>query len=163
MTDLDPITAYWVKYAGEKYFAETNAPVKTWKEIVAFNDADLKTRVKYGQEYLVMTRDSTMTSDEYDRGYRAFLTTWQGKIDALLAKDNLDFLAGTGNAYLDGVFFPATGYPVLILPAGYRPNNEPLGFILMGRRFDDAKLIRAGYALEQVSKAWRPPEFAQRK
>jgi amidase len=159
--DLDPITAYWVKHAGEKYFADTNAPVKTWKEIVAFNDQDPKNRVKYGQEYLVITRDSTMTADEYDRGYRAMLSTWKSQVDAILAKDNLDFLAGTGWAFLDGVFFPATGYPVLALPAGYRPNNEPVGFILMGKRFDDTKLIRAGYALEQQTKVWRAPSLGK--
>ncbi len=31
-------TAFWVKNAGEKYFAETNAPMKTWQEVVAFNN-----------------------------------------------------------------------------------------------------------------------------
>jgi amidase len=155
--ELDPITAYWVKHAGEKYFAATNAPLKTWADIVAFNEQDPQNRVKYGQEYLVMTRDSTMTPAEYDRGYRAMLNTWKSKIDGIMAKDNLDFLAGTGWALLDGVFFPATGYPVLALPAGYRPNNEPVGFIMMGKLFDDAKLVRAAYALEQQTQAWRPP------
>jgi amidase len=110
-----------------------------------------------------MTRDSTMTPDEYDRGYRALLNTWKGKVDVMMAKDNLDFLAGAGWALLDGVFFPATGYPVLVLPAAYRPNNEPVGFIMMGKLFDDAKLIRAAYALEQQTKAWRPPDLSKRK
>ena len=31
-------TAFWVKNAGEAYFAETNAPMKTWQEVVAFNN-----------------------------------------------------------------------------------------------------------------------------
>lgn len=159
--ELDPITAYWVKFAGEQYFAATNAPVKTWAEIVAFNEADPADRVKYGQEYLVMTRDTTMTSGEYDRGYRAMLTTWQAKVDGIMAAGNLDFIAGTGNALLDGVFFPATGYPIMSLPAGYRANNEPVGFILMGKLYGDAALMRAGYALEQASRAWRAPTLGR--
>jgi len=78
-----------------------------------------------------------------------------------MAAANFDFFAGTGNALLDGVFFPATGYPIMSLPAGYRSNNEPVGFILMGKLYGDAALIRAGYALEQASRAWRPPSIGR--
>jgi len=108
-----------------------------------------------------MTRDTTMTSGEYDHGYRAMLATWQAKVDGIMAAGNLDFIAGTGNALLDGVFFPATGYPIMSLPAGYRANNEPVGFILMGKLYGDAALMRAGYALEQATRAWRPPSMAR--
>ena len=45
-------------------------------------------------------------------------------------------------------------------PAGYRANNEPVGFILMGKLYGDATLMRAGYALEQASRAWRAPNLA---
>jgi Asp-tRNA(Asn)/Glu-tRNA(Gln) amidotransferase A subunit family amidase len=30
---------------------------------------------------------------------------------------------------------------------------------MMGKLFDDAKLLRAAYALEQATKAWRPPNL----
>lgn len=157
--ELDPITAYWAKFGGERYFADTRAPIRSFAEFVAFNEEDPADRVKYGQEYYIMTRDTTMTSDEYDRGFRKMLTDWKGKIDGIMAKDNLDFIGGTGFALLDGVFFPGPGYPTLALQAGYRSNKEPVGFVMMGRLFDDAKLIRAAFALERNSKAWRPPKL----
>ena len=57
------------------------------------------------------------------------------------------------------VFSPTTGMPAITVPMGYtRDNTLPAGLQLLGRTFDEERLIRLAYAYEQ-STTWRrePP------
>jgi len=162
-TELDPINAYGFKTGVEKYLSDTNAPVKTFQEIVAFNDQDPKTRAPYGQEYLQMTAALTMTQSEYDSRLQAFTTRLQKQIDGLMDDNKLDLIAGTHLAVPNTIYYAALGYPAVAISAGFRADGSPVGYVLTAKRFDDAKLIRAAYALEQQMKAWRPPDLAKWK
>jgi len=155
--DLDPITAYSSKLGVEKYLAETNAPIKTIGEIVAFNAQDLDNRARYGQEYLEMTVNSTMSSTEYATRARAMSEKARRDIDGLMASDRLDFIAGTHLSVPFTVYYPGAGYPAVAIQAGYRADGSPVGFVLTGKLFDDTRLVRVAYALEQAAKAWIPP------
>ena len=86
--ELDPITAYAFKFGVERYLAATHAPIKTLKEIVAFNEQDLKDRARYGQEYLVMSRDTQMTPDEYSARALAMGQKARRHIDGLMAANS---------------------------------------------------------------------------
>jgi len=162
-TELDPINAYGFKTGVEQYLKDTNAPVKTFKEIVAFNDQDPKTRVYYGQEYLQMAATLTMTQSEYDSGLQALNAKMQKQIDDLLTGNTLDLIAGTHLALPFALYYAAAGYPAVAVPIGYRADGSPIGFVLTAKRFDDAKLIKAAYALEQQMKAWRAPNLSKWK
>ncbi len=159
--ELDPITAYAAKVGVEKYLAETNGPVKTMKQIVAFNAEDPKVRVKYGQEYLEMTADSTMSSTEYATRTLAMGDKARKDIDGLMAPNKLDLIGGTHLAVPYTVYYPGAGYPAVAVQAGYRANGDPVGFVLTGKLFDDVRLLRAAYALEQIVKVWHGPSFAK--
>src|SRR5690606_37552449 len=50
----------------------------------------------------------------------------------------------------------ATGMPALSVPAGWS-RDLPVGIELLGRPFDDARLLALGYALEQALPQRRPP------
>jgi amidase len=41
------------------------------------------------------------------------------------------------------------GLPTLILPVGANPDGDPMAFQIVGRAFDDARVLGYGYALEQ--------------
>jgi amidase len=49
------------------------------------------------------------------------------------------------------------------VPVGFEAGGQPMGVLLVGTAMSDAKLIRAAYALEQQTKAWRPPDLAKWK
>jgi aspartyl-tRNA(Asn)/glutamyl-tRNA(Gln) amidotransferase subunit A len=53
----------------------------------------------------------------------------------------------------------ALGLPALSLPCGFATDGRPVGLQLIGRPFDEATLLRAGYAYEQAAGWWRrrPP------
>jgi amidase len=53
------------------------------------------------------------------------------------------------------VFSPTTGMPAITVPMGYTRNNAlPAGMSMLGRAFDESRLIKLAYSYEQATK-WR--------
>jgi amidase len=50
-----------------------------------------------------------------------------------------------------------SGFPDLIVPAGFTTDRLPVGISFVGRAFTEGKLIGLGYAFEQATKARRMP------
>jgi amidase len=44
-----------------------------------------------------------------------------------------------------------SGSPTITLPGGFTPQGLPIGFQLVGRDLDEALLVRAGHAYQQVT------------
>ncbi len=51
----------------------------------------------------------------------------------------------------------ATGFPALSMPAGFTTDGLPVGVELLGRAFDDAKLVSYAYSHEQATHHRRAP------
>ena len=51
------------------------------------------------------------------------------------------------------------GLPALIVPAGFTPAGIPHGLQFVARAFDEAALIKLGYAYEQAARRRRGPSF----
>jgi len=51
----------------------------------------------------------------------------------------------------------STGFPAISMPAGFTADGLPIGVELLGRPFDDAKLVSYAYAYEQATHHRRPP------
>jgi amidase len=53
------------------------------------------------------------------------------------------------------IFSPTTGMPAITVPMGYTRNNTlPAGLQMLGRAFDEPRLIKLAYGYEQATK-WR--------
>lgn len=52
-----------------------------------------------------------------------------------------------------------TGHPSLTLPGGMANNGVPVGFQLIGRKFDEAALLSAGHAYQEATRRNTPPIF----
>ena len=50
-----------------------------------------------------------------------------------------------------------TGFPDLVVPAGFTGNGLPVGLSFLGRAFSEPRLLALGYAFEQTTKARRLP------
>jgi amidase len=50
-----------------------------------------------------------------------------------------------------------TGFPDLIVPAGFSGNRLPIGLSFMGRAWSEPRLIELAYAFEQATRARRLP------
>jgi Asp-tRNA(Asn)/Glu-tRNA(Gln) amidotransferase A subunit family amidase len=51
----------------------------------------------------------------------------------------------------------STGFPAISMPAGFTADGLPVGVELLGRAFDDAKLVSYAYAYEQATHPRRAP------
>ena len=52
-----------------------------------------------------------------------------------------------------------SGLPAISVPAGFAVDDMPVGIELLGRPFDEARLIGLAYAFEQNTHHRRPPDF----
>jgi amidase len=50
-----------------------------------------------------------------------------------------------------------TGFPDLIVPAGFSDNRLPIGISFLGTAWSEPKLIALGYSFEQITRARRRP------
>lgn len=95
----------------------------------------------------------------------------------LMAAHRLDALAfphqrrlvariGESQAERNGVVASATGFPAIVIPAGFSgpdrhaPLGVPVGLEFLGRPFSEPVLIRLAYAAEHALHARRPPRSA---
>jgi len=51
-----------------------------------------------------------------------------------------------------------TGFPAIVVPAGFTDDGLPVGVELLGRAFAEPRLLELAYAYEQASDHRRPPE-----
>ncbi len=54
---------------------------------------------------------------------------------------------------------PAVGFPALSVPAGFTPDQLPVGIEFLGRPFTEGLLFGLGYAYEQQTMRRRPPDL----
>ena len=65
--------------------------------------------------------------------------------------------SGSGRRVSPTRFANLTGFPDLVLPAGFTGNGLPVGISFLGPAFSEPRLLALGYAFEQVTKARRLP------
>jgi len=152
-----------------------NAPVKTLKDIIEFNDRNHEKEMPYfGQDFFLKSEaKGPLTEQEYvDAVAKNRQLARKEGIDATMDKHNLDALVGPtgGPAWLtdlvDGDHFgggssggaAVAGYPNLTVPAGFI-FGMPVGISFFGRAWSEPVLIRLAYAFEQATKVRKPPNF----
>ncbi|MBI1759903.1 MAG: amidase [Acidobacteria bacterium] len=154
-----------------------NAPVKTIKDIIAFNEKHADRELKFfGQDTMLKAQAK---GDLHSPAYRKalaknhLLTGAQG-IDAVMTKYRLDALiAPTGGPawtvdYANGDHFTGgfssasavAGYPHITVPAGF-VYGLPVGISFAGRAWSEPKLISLAYAFEQATLRRKPPQFLE--
>ncbi|WP_138751961.1 amidase family protein [Paenibacillus sinopodophylli] len=137
------------------------SPIRTLKQIIAFNNEHPIETLKYGQSTLLKaetTTSGTYTEIPYLKDRAA---------DLRLCKDEgLD--ATMQEHQLDALLFPAdfgaritsrAGYPSIVVPAGYTAKGVPFGVTFAARAYEEPTLIKLAYAYEQASLVRLPPSL----
>lgn len=139
-------------------------PVKSLKDIIAFNLENKELALKYNQELL---EDSeAMSDDPNDPAYlesRAMDIKYAGElgIDAVMEKHNLDAILSANNW---GASLPAkAGYPSITIPAGYTIEGKPVGVTFSAKAFSEQTLIKLGFSYEQATKHRIEPTYVSEK
>lgn len=158
---------YELKYGLNLYLRDwaTNTDIKTMADIIAFNTANAKEAIRFGQD-LFLAADLTR-GDLSEREYKS------ARAMDLLAARTHGMDAYMNQHRLDAVLFPGAtgaaiaakaGYPSVMVPAGFVSGaggkdtpDYPLGITFAGRAWSEHKLLRLAYAYEQASNMRKPP------
>jgi amidase len=148
------------------------APVKTLKELIAWNTAHQKAgAIKYGQSNLDISDEIDLEKDraryEADRAKDIRLGGTHG-IDEVMKAERLDAIlfpaaSGAGIAARPGyptVIVPfafVPNAPTPAFPAGFNARPGPYGVSFTGMACSEPKLIELAYAFEQATKKRVPP------
>jgi amidase len=152
-----------------------NAPVKTLKEIIEFNEKNAANEMPFfGQEnFLKAEEKGPLTTEEYvDAIKKNHELAGKEGIDATMDKHKLDaIVAPTGGpAWLTDIvngdsfgggsseFAAAAGYPNVNVTAGL-VFGLPVGISFFGRAWSEPVLIKLAYAFEQATRLRKAPRF----
>jgi amidase len=152
-----------------------NAPVKTLKDVIEFNDRNHQKEMPYfGQDLLIKAEaKGPLTDKEYlDALAKNHQLAGKEGIDALMDKHQLDAIVGptggpawltdlvTGDHFTGGSSNAAAvaGYPNINVTAGY-VSGLPVGISFFGRAWSEPTLIKLAYSFEQATKTRRSPRF----
>jgi len=152
-----------------------NAPVKTLKEVIEFNERNRQKEMPYfGQDiFLKAEEKGPLTTKEYlDALEKNRRLAGPEGIDAVMDKNHLDALVAptggvpwlidlvAGDHDTGGSSSPAAvaGYPDVTVPAGFI-FGLPVGISFFGRAWSEPTLLKLAFAFEQATRFRRPPRF----
>jgi aspartyl-tRNA(Asn)/glutamyl-tRNA(Gln) amidotransferase subunit A len=142
----------------------------TESELFARHQLNLRNRARdYGHHFLGRTLAASLFSSAdyiaaqrerrriiaemqplYER-FDALITTGAGPASHLDAHRNIGAAQKWSTPSM-GTMFSLTGAPALALPCGFSKSGLPLGMQIAGRPFEDATVLRIGYAYEQAAR-----------
>jgi amidase len=151
-----------------------DAPVKSLKELIAFNKSD-SVELRYFDQKLLEEAEEKgdLNSAAYKEALAKMLKgTREDGIDKLMSDNRLDaIMAPTGapawktdlidgDLYLGGNSSLAaiSGYPNITVPMGFI-SDLPIGVSFFGRAWSEPILLEIAYAFEQGTKHRKPPKF----
>lgn len=149
-------------------------PVKTLKELIAYNKTD-SVEMKYFDQALLEQAESKgdLESAEYKKALTEMLkATRENGIDKLLKENKLDVLmAPTGGPawkidMINGDLFlgssssyaAISGYPDISVPMGFI-DGLPVGISFFGKAWSEPLLLEIAYAYEQATKHRQAPTY----
>jgi amidase len=171
------VLLYELKAGLASYFAMLgpNAPVKTLKDVIDFNERNAnKELVYFGQELFTQAEaNGPLTDPKYlDALKKCRQLSREEGIDMVMDKQRLDAIIAPTNGpawttdHINGDHFAGgsstaaavAGYPNTTVPCGY-VGGLPIGISFFGRAWSEPTLIRIAFAYEQLTKHRRPPKF----
>ncbi len=170
------VLLYEFKDGLNKYFASLGdkAPVKSLKELIAFNKTDSVETKIFDQQLLELAEaKEDLSSPKYLSALENMLKgTQSGGIDSVMNAHNLDAIIAptggpawetdwkNGDKFSIGSSSPAAiaGYPNISVPMGF-VGNLPVGISFFGKAWTEPVLIEIAYAYEQKSLKRKAPQF----
>jgi amidase len=172
------VLLYELKADMNAYLAKLgpNAPVKTLKDIINFNERNREKEMPYfGQDMFTKAEaKGPLTTKEYVDALENNLRMARKEgIDKVLDEHNLaalvaptggpawvtDLVNGDNAAGQSSTAAAVAGYPSVTVPAGFAFGVLPVGISFIGRAYSEPGLIRLAYAFEQATKVRKAPKF----
>jgi amidase len=169
------VLLYEFKDGVNQYLSKSNSKMKTLADVIEFNQKnEAKAMPYFKQETLEQAnKKGGLGTKEYLDAVKNTTTITRNAIDKILKDNTLDAIAAPTNGfaccidlingdYDNGFSFsgPAAmaGYPHITVPMG-AVHELPVGLSFISTAYDEAGIIKLGYAYEQASKKREAPKF----
>jgi amidase len=169
------VLLYEFKDGVNLYLGKANSKMKTLADVIAFNiQNEAKAMPFFKQETLELAeKKGGLDSKEYLDAVKKTTEITRNAIDKILKDNKLDAITAPTNGfaccidlingdYDNGFSFsgPAAmaGYPHITIPMGAW-KELPVGLSFISTAYDEAGIIKLGYAYEQASKKRAMPKF----
>ncbi len=169
------VLLYEFKDGVNNYLSKANSKMKNLADVIEFNKAnESKAMPFFKQETLELAqKKGDLHTKEYLNAVKNTNGITRNAIDKILKDHKLDAIAAPTNGfaccidlingdYDNGFSFsgPAAmaGYPHITVPMGTF-NQLPVGISFISTAYDEAGIIKLGYAYEQASKKRAMPKF----
>ncbi len=153
------VLLYEFKMCLNKYLS-TNPSTKcrTLNDMIDYYADNKEIGLKYGMSILLdaeLKTSGNCTDPEYILGKMKSHEEAKQALNKIFDSSDLDILVCPGITDCS----PISGYPSIIVPAGYDDDNMPFGITFVGKPFSEPLLIKAAYAFEQATKHRKPPTY----
>ncbi|MGB3469018.1 MAG: amidase family protein, partial [Cyclobacteriaceae bacterium] len=136
-------------------YGSKNISYRTVDEIVAFNLTDTVNYIPYGQGRFDHIVESNLTTEEHELLWQTLHQAGIDYFEKPMTANNLDAILSANN-WSAGVAAVAQ-YPCLTIPMGYTSTGTPMGITMIAKPFEEQKLLKLGYAFEQLTNSRKIP------
>ncbi len=166
------VMLYELKAGLNAYLESSGAPIGSFDELIAFNEANAATVMPhFGQEFFL---EAQAAGELSDADYGAALAAGRRlarhaindpmnkhQLDALIAPTNgpawmIDLVNGDAFSVGSSSLAAISGYPSITVPAGFVA-GLPIGLSFIGGAWNEKQLIEIAYAWEQTTEVRTPP------
>jgi len=169
------VLLYEFKDGVNNYLSKANSKMKTLADVIEFNKKNEEKAMPFFKQETLELADKKggLDSKEYLDAVKNTTEITRSAIDKILKDNKLDAMAAPTNGfaccidlingdYDNGFSFsgPAAmaGYPHITVPMG-QWKELPVGLSFISTAYDEAGIIKLGYAYEQASKKRSSPKF----
>ncbi len=132
---------------------------QTIEDIMIFNRQDSLRSIPYGQgRFTGILKDSTSNA-ELNKLKATVRNNAVQFFEKQMQQHQLDIILSINNRHAGHA--AAANYPCLTVSMGYRSTGEPAGITFIARPWQEALLLKVGYAFEQASLERKIPETYQ--
>lgn len=136
-------------------YAPSEITPRSIEEIVAYNYADSTVRIPYGQGRFEQILEADLTDESLDSLRVKLRSAGAQYFEAAMEPNELDFVLSINN--WNAGHAAAANYPCLTIPMGYEDNGQPKGLTIIGRPYDEERLLKVGFAFEKATLARKSP------
>jgi amidase len=139
-----------------KNYADKTIQVSSVEDVVKLNLQDSLKRAPYGQQLFEgILKDST-TNEAFEVVKQNLHNNGVEFLNTPIKENNLDAILSINNYHAG--FAAVAKYPCLTVPMGYKNSGEPISLTFIAQPYQEQKLIKLGYAFEQLTKVRKLPE-----
>ena len=137
-------------------YASNELTIRSIADIIAYNKNDSILKIPYGQRRFEQMLAENTTEAELLQTKAKIKKEGVNFFEKPMVKYQLDAILSINNN--NAGHAAAANYPCLTIPMGYKTTGEPWGLTFIARPYQEATLLKMGFAFEKATKIRKLPQ-----